>query len=109
MPHCSLGDLSGYDADSNYALKPLDDLLPAHALAATMDAAPASAVEYTYREAVQKPTTPAYRAYLEARGGARKLILDESRAAAATSDIAGGADLVEVTTGTPVPAEVSKY
>ena len=32
---------------------------------------------YTYHEPTQKPTTPAYRAYLEAKAGAgRKLVLD---------------------------------
>ena len=89
VPFVACGDLSGYDADTNYPLKPLDDLLPASALGADErpNAAPppghshATAAEYTYREAVQKPTTPAYRAYLETCGGARKLVLDEPRAA----------------------------
>ena len=78
------GDLSGYDADSNYALKPLDDLLPSRAptVDANADLAPnRPEATYTYHEPVQKPTTPAYRTYLEAKGGTRKLVLDGGWAA----------------------------
>jgi len=78
VPFVACGDLSGYDADRNYALKPLGELLHdsgSSAAANPIDGTAAS-TEYVYRESVQKPTTPAYRAYLEAQGGARTKTLD---------------------------------
>ena len=62
--------LVGYDADQNYDLKPLGELLPGSELSANPVDGSAASSEYVYREPVQKPTTPAYRAYLEAQGGA---------------------------------------
>ena len=64
------GDLSGYDADTSY---PLDA-----DRAASGAAAGATLPEYLVREPTQKPTTPPYRAYLEAQRSGRKLVLDAS-------------------------------
>ena len=62
VPFVACGDLSGYDADANYAL----------------DADAGG--QYVYHEPPQKPTTPAYRAYLEAQQAATgsKVVLDTS-------------------------------
>jgi tRNA (cytidine32/guanosine34-2'-O)-methyltransferase len=63
VPFVACGDLSGYDADANYDLELADDEAP-----------------YVYHEPTQKPTTPAYRTYLEqqqSREG-RRTVLDVS-------------------------------
>eukprot|EP00965_Chrysotila_dentata_P114936 3798937-Pleurochrysis_carterae.AAC.2 len=73
VPFVACGDLSGYDADQNYPLHPLPALLSGEAGAAPEAAGAAS---YVYHEPRQKPTTPAYRAYLEAQQSGRKLVLD---------------------------------
>jgi tRNA (cytidine32/guanosine34-2'-O)-methyltransferase len=59
VPFVACGDLGGYDADANY---PLPDQV--------------GGVAYVSREPVQKPTTPAYRAFLEACATGRALVLD---------------------------------
>lgn len=59
VPFVACGDLGGYDADANY---PLPDEVEGEA--------------YVSREPVQKPTTPAYRAFLEACSTGRALVLD---------------------------------
>ena len=58
VPFIACGDLSGYDADANYDLPTVGE----------------GAAKYAPIEPTQKPTTPAYRAFLEAQSG-RKLIL----------------------------------
>jgi len=86
VPFVACGDLSGYDADQNYALKPLDELLPgSEGSADTPIEGGGAGREYVYRESVQKPTTPAYRAYLEAQGGARSRTLDDKFASTAAA------------------------
>ena len=67
VPFVACGDLAGYDADSNYPLEEED----------------AAGGGYVYHEPTQKPTTPAYRAFLEAQAGAgRKLVLASEWSAA---------------------------
>ena len=61
------GDLSGYDADTSYPLA------SEHIGFASKDSKQSS---YVYHEPAQKPTTPPYRAYLEAQKSGRKLVLD---------------------------------
>jgi tRNA (cytidine32/guanosine34-2'-O)-methyltransferase len=60
VPFVACGDLSGYDADANYPLDGEGD------------------APYVYHEPTQKPTTPAYRDYLEARqqSEGKKVVLD---------------------------------
>jgi len=60
VPFVACGDLSGYDADANYSLEAGSD------------------APYVYHEPAQKPTTPAYRAYMEAQQAATgsKVVLD---------------------------------
>ena len=60
------GDLAGYDADTNYDLELRDEA----------GEGGEGGGSYVYHEPVQKPTTPAYRAYLEAQKEGRKLVLD---------------------------------
>eukprot|EP00967_Tisochrysis_lutea_P002208 scaffold2776_cov36-Tisochrysis_lutea.AAC.3 len=62
VPFVACGDLSGYDADANY---PLPEGKDGNA--------------YVVQEPVQKPTTPAYRAFLEAHASGRQLVLDVAR------------------------------
>ena len=73
VPFVACGDLSGYDADANYPLRPLEALLPREGEAGGEGG---ELEVYTYHEPTQKPTTPAYRSYLEAQGDGRKLVLD---------------------------------
>lgn len=75
VPFVACGDLVGYDADATY---PLD-----------AEGEPA----YVYHEPTQKPTTPAYRAYLEAQqsAGGRKVVLDSTWASAADPAVSNGA------------------
>jgi len=91
VPFVACGDLCGYDADQNYDLKPLQQLQPPGARALPDDvpraATEADASGYVYHEPTQKPTTPAYRAYLEAQ--TRTGTLDGSWAGAGAG--AGGA------------------
>ena len=64
VPFVACGDLNGYDADATYPLE-LED----------------GASSVAVLEAVQKPTTPAYRAFVEeqrAVGGRGKVVLDTS-------------------------------
>ena len=62
VPFVACGDLSGWDADANYALDVEGE------------------ATYVYHEPTQKPTTPAYRAYLEAQRAATgsKVVLDNT-------------------------------
>mmetsp|Transcript_41095 Transcript_41095/g.87725 ORF Transcript_41095/g.87725 Transcript_41095/m.87725 type:complete len:324 (-) Transcript_41095:283-1254(-) len=62
VPFVACGDLGGYDADQNYPLQPEG----------------AEKGSYVFHEPRQKPTTPPYRAYLEAQQSGRQLILDEA-------------------------------
>ncbi len=64
------GDLSGYDADTSYPLG-ADRAAIGEEVGTTLP-------EYLVREPTQKPTTPPYRAYLEAQRSGRKLVLDAS-------------------------------
>ena len=79
VPFVACGDLSGYDADANYSL---------HQEGAT---------PYVYHEPAQKPTTPAYREYLEAKQQAvgAKVVLDQrTHTAQLSGGTADGAALV---------------
>jgi tRNA (cytidine32/guanosine34-2'-O)-methyltransferase len=68
-PFVACGDLSGFDADANYDLE----------LGGTGDGETA-AQPYVYHEPTQKPTTPAYRAFLETRAAdGRRLVLDNKK------------------------------
>lgn len=102
VPFVACGDLSGYDADMNYPLLPTEELRAVRAGEEEAELSPEIAFSrafggyggesvagsgraegegtYIYHEPTQKPTTPAYRAYLEnlARGDGRKLVLDGS-------------------------------
>ena len=62
MPFIACGDLSGYDADANYDLPTVGE----------------GAAKYAPIEPTQKPTTPAYRAYIESQKGknGRNSVLD---------------------------------
>ena len=82
VPFIACGDLCGFDADANYPLQPLHTLQPAASHVAGAPSAPADCDDgvgaasggdpsesgggYVYHEPVQLPTTPAYRAYLQA-------------------------------------------
>jgi len=79
VPFVACGDLSGYDADQNYPLEPLERL-------AADGTSSSSEARYVYHEPRQKPTTPAYRTYLEAQRSGRKLVLDDRVTGAATRD-----------------------
>jgi tRNA (cytidine32/guanosine34-2'-O)-methyltransferase len=63
VPFVACGDLSGYDADASYPLEPADGESSYQSMAPT-----------------QKPTTPAYRAYLEQKQseGGRRVVLDSA-------------------------------
>lgn len=76
VPFIACGDLSGYDADANYDLPELAE----------------GEARYAPIEPTQKPTTPAYRSYLEQQQGrdGRRTVLD-SQWQAAQPDAAAAA------------------